>query len=272
MADDFDPYAYDNYRAFIDAWLASKPNLSQAWLAGRAGMSKAFVNMVLRSTRDLALHDARSWADAMSLDDDTRRYFEALVSAEHAPSLQLRRAARLHVDATRAHHNARVVGGEAEPWIGSWVHVSVISLAHQKGFSRDPAWIAERLWPDVSLQEAEDAVTTLIDLGVLVQREDGRWGAHPEPLRTAWQIPPEQAGHAAKRLHKDELDHAALSLDTYTGERRFVASLSLPIRADQLQELIRTAQRTHLDLVEPFRTDDPDAVVEVLLAIYPRTR
>jgi hypothetical protein len=101
LADVLDIYAYDDYRAFTTAWLDSRDRLTQSWLARKVKSVPSFVSMVLRAQRNLSLPDGRVWGMALGLKDDELTYYEAMVRAEHAPTLALRRAARTHMRAAR---------------------------------------------------------------------------------------------------------------------------------------------------------------------------
>ncbi len=121
------------------------------------------------------------------------------------------------------------------------------------------------------MEEAAEAVATLVSSGVLAE-QDGRWTASPSPMRTALQIHSTALANDAKRLHTSQLEHAAVALHELGGEHRYVASMCVPVRAGALEELVASVQRTHLAMVEPYRSEDPAGLIEVVVAVFPRTK
>jgi uncharacterized protein (TIGR02147 family) len=266
-----DPYAHADYRSFVRAWLADHPKRSQRWLAKQLDVKPPLVSMILSGQRDLNLQLARRLGEALGLEGEELTYLEALVRADDGPTAEIRRAARHLADALRDFAALRAPEPAHHEWFGSWVHLAILGLAGFDGFLATPEWIAPRLWPEVEPEVVRVAVEELVSGGVLTRTEDG-WHVDPTPLGTGRRIAQPELARAARRLHQDQLRHAAQALDTFGADQRLAASVSLAIAEDQLPALMTALNRFHLDLVQPFREGAPEQIVEVLVALFPRSR
>lgn len=268
-----EPAVYDHtdYRTFVRAWLAAHPKRSQSWLAKQIGVGPAMMSMVLSGERDLGLHLGRTLGSTLGLEDDDLTYFDALVRAAHGPTLAIRRAALHHVRAARDFVQLRQPSPEQFSWFGSWIHLAILGLARFDGFRPEATWIARRLWPEVDEDVVKVALVDLLRAGVLTEAE-GAWRVDQRPLGTGRRIHDRELSVAARRLHLDQLDHAALALETFGADERFTASVSIAISRDQLPDLIAALHRFHLEVIEPFREGPPEQLVEVVVALFPRSR
>ncbi len=256
------PYEHANYRTVLRAWLSGPPRRSQERLARSIGTSRSAIAMVLKGDRNIPLSQARAWGEGLGLSTpEELTYWEALVRAEHGESLALRRAARLHVRAVREFLTARRPDADAASLFGRWYAPGVMELSRQPGFDPEPAALAARLWPEGEACEVEAALTGLRDAGLL----------GPGPVATDQEIEGDLA-QAARTYHAAQLDHARAAMDTFSSDERYLASLTVGIRAEDLPKLVATLHRFQLEVVEPHRSDRADSVVQVSVQVFPRTR
>ena len=126
-------FHYTDPRTYVRAWLALRPRLSQRWLARKVGSSPSRMSMILSQQRMLPLEDAATWAEALGLDDQESRHFEAMVAAEQAPTDALRDEARRSVRAGQDYAQAAQLDSAAS-WLGSWVHLAILVAARHEAF------------------------------------------------------------------------------------------------------------------------------------------
>ncbi|MEQ1502058.1 MAG: TIGR02147 family protein [Myxococcota bacterium] len=266
-----DLYAHTDYRAFVRAWLEEHPKRSQRWIAAKLGVAPALVSMILAGDRDLGLHHARPFGRILGLEDEPLNYFDALVRAEHGPTHEIRKAARHHVQAMRDFVGQRSPTADQFDWFGSWVHLSILGLARLDGFRPEPAWVCARLWPEVAPEVARAALDDLLAANVLIEA-DGGWSIDQTPLGTGQRVTQPDLARAARQLHLDQFDHAGRAIDAHGPDRRFTASVSLAVAHENVPRLIAALHRFHLDVIEPFRDGPAEQLVDVVVAMYPRSR
>jgi uncharacterized protein (TIGR02147 family) len=110
-----------------------------------------------------------SFVSALGLDEDDARCFAALVDREHGATLSARRRANAALAAARAFHAARRLDDLTCRLFGEWYLQAIAELARCEGFRPDPEWIADVLRPRIAPADAESAIDTLCELGLLVR-------------------------------------------------------------------------------------------------------
>lgn len=259
----------DDYREYVLAWLAHRPRLSQRWLAKRAGVSPALLSMVLSGDRTPKLESIASWSQAMSLDEEEASHFEALVHQEHAPTESLRDAARRRVRTHADFYRASQLTADIR-WLGSWLHLTLLEAARASDFDADPVALAAVIWPRTSAEAIENALADLQSDGVL-ERTDNGWRTDLRPLRTAAQVESGRMSEHAQSLHRDQLLQAREALDAFPSHQRTVASVTVAVAESRVAELLAAAHEIPLQLAAEHADDEPERVVELILAAYPHT-
>ncbi len=260
-----------DYRSVLRGWLGAEGR-TQAVLARRARVSRSMVSMVLGGERELPLSQARAWGGALGLDGDQLAYFEALVRAEGGETLDLRRAARMHVAAARAWHGARRLGVDAQHLLAKWYVPALIELA-QLGRLDDAASAAGLLWPEVEPAEVERAIGELVDRGVLVGRADGGYTiGTPHGVVTERDVPAEVA-EAVRTYHEAQLEHARLAMRVWPAEVRHLGSLVVSLAPEAVAPAIEALHRFHLSLSESLRPASSASrrLFQISVQLFPRT-
>lgn len=268
---DFDPFDFTEYRALVRSWIEARASRSQASLGRKVGVSRSTVAMVLAGERDVPLSRATSWASALDLVDEARAYFMLLVRADSPVSLDLRRLARTQAAAVRDAQLALRPSLQQARLLGRWYVPVILELSRTEGFRLEPAWLTEKIWPEVELGELADTVDALVGLGILRVRDGVTVVDHP-PISTNRQLT-EELSKIGRAYHRTQLEHASVALEEQSSEVRHVASLAVAIDANRLPELRTALHRFQLEVIEPFRVSaGGDTVVQVSVQLFSRTR
>lgn len=262
-------FPYDDPRRYVRDWLEHRPRLSQRWFARKVDSSPSRVSMVLNRQRALPLEDAMTWARALDLEGDAAGHFEAMVAAENAPTEPLRDDAKRRVRAGQDFARATPFDA-ALGWLGSTVHMVLLEAARHPSFDGRPEPLAERLWPRVDVETVESAIADLLASGVL-SRSEGVWRTDERPIRTAMSIRDQRLADAATRMHHEQLEIAQEALRTLPGSSRHVASVTVGVAADRVEELLEAARSLPLRMVAAHADDLPETIMDVVVAVYPRT-
>jgi len=253
---------HSTYRSVLRSWLGEHPNRSQTFLARRVGVSRSLVAMVLHGERDLNLSQAKAWGRALSLNGDDLDYWETLVRCEHGETLALRRAARQQASALADFLKARRPQKSEAPLLARWYVPVILELRRCEDFQPTTDWLSTRLWPQPDPVELEEALAQLSKLGIL----DGT-----QSVATERELDDDELTAMARTYHRQQLAHASEALDAFSQEQRYLGSLSVAIRHDQLPQLVEALHQFQLQVIEPHRSDDPDMVVQVNVQLFPRT-
>jgi uncharacterized protein (TIGR02147 family) len=256
-------FDHTDYRDVLRDWLAAHPRRSQTSLARRVGVSRSQVAMVLAGERDVLPATSLAWGEGMGLRGDELTFWAALVRAEHGGSLAQRRAAKHQAAALADYASARRPSQREAELLGRWYVPVVLELQHLPDATTDPVRIAARLWPTPDLEELTATLACMAERGMF---------GEPADVATEAQIDDDLLAGMARRHHREQLHHASLALDQFDSAERYVSSLSLAIERSRLPELVERLHHLQLELVEPFRADAPDQVVQLCVQLFPRTR
>lgn len=266
-------FDYTEYRTFIRDRSKERKGCTQRAIARRLDQSSAYVSMVVGGERKIAIGEARKWSSAMFLEPDEAAYFEALVRMEHAPTEDMRRAARMQIQATREYERARTDSGDDVRKIYTDItRLAISEVTTLAGFRPEPEWIAARM-PGVDLDRIRAELDTLMSSGVLVQQPDGSW-RQAEGLRaTGSEVSQPDLARQVRQLHLELLDRAGQSLQTDPASARHFVAATFTMRSADLPALKRALHQMEIDAIHPFREQpDADQVVALGLFVIPLSR
>ncbi len=266
-------YEYSEYRAFIRDRSKERKSCTQRAIAGRLKQSGAHVSMVVGGERRIPLEDARKWSAAMFLEPEEASYFEALVRMENSPTDELRRAARMQIDATRQYERDRKkTGNDVRKIHTDLTRLTISELTTLAGFRPDLEWIAARM-PGVDLERIRTELDNLMSSGLLKQQKDGSW-KQVQPMRaTGSEVSQPDLARQVRQIHLELLDRAGQSLQTDPASARHFVAASFSIRSSDLPALKRALHQMEIDAINPFRElQDADQVVALGLFVIPLSR
>lgn len=261
-------FDYLDYRDFLDAWFSWKarqrPRYSQRAFAQHVGCSHTLVSQVRRREKHLSDKSATAFGAAMGLDADETAHFALLVERATASTERHRTELTHQAMGARGMHDARELGILSLRYLASWWIPAVRELAYREDFRADHDWIATRLRPAISPDQAGQALEVLQGLHLLQPDEDGRLVPHDAPLVT----PPEAEGSAVRGYHRTMIDLARQGLDSLSHQERFyqTAMLAVPEGMEvQLRVELRALAERLVGMVEDARSRGGRPMDRVLL-------
>jgi uncharacterized protein (TIGR02147 family) len=269
-----DIFEHHDYRRFLAAWFEARkvanPRLSHRWFARKLGTTDpSALHNIVTGRRRIGRDRVKKLIEIIELDEEEARYFEHMVAFDQSDDAEEQARALAAMRALRAGVRP-VLDDEFIEVMSSVRYMAVREMARFADFQADPAWIAPRMVPPLSVGEVTDVLDRLMRLGLLVQGDDGRWGASTAAVQTPMAVP----SYGSLPFHRDcdELGRQALAgLPANEAETSFTGhTLSLP--AAKLPELRRLLWQAFHEIAQ--RTDampDPDCVVQLNVRMFPLT-
>lgn len=265
-----DVFAYLDYRAFLRDLYASKKThrgLSYRSLARLIGLKSAsYLKHIIDGDRNLSEEMALRFASGLSLKGDALEYFVELVQFNQAQTIDARLRAHQRLRGFARHRKLFPLGAQHADYHSTWYMPAIRELAARSDFVEDPAWIAERLRPQISERDARHGMTTLLKLGLLVRDEQGRVRQGEGLVTTG---PETQSLHIAA-YHQTMMKMAAESIDRFSARDRDISSLTLCLDKEGLHEVkerIRAFRRELLELSDVAKK--PRQVVQINFQLFP---
>ena len=267
-------YAYLDYRAFLRDHYAAKKAASRAFsyraFSKRAGVaSPNYLKLVVEGKRSLSPKMSERFAHACGLDADASRYFVHLVTFNQAKSSTERSQAYDKLTGFQSYRQAHKLELAHAAYYSDWYMPAIRELAASAQFQADPEWIADQLVPKVSPLQAQRALETLIELGLLVRNSAGRLVQADALVSTG----PETRGLHIVAFHRAMTQRAIESIDLVPAAERDISSLTLCLGRGGLATLKTRLQRLRRELLELSALEtEPEQVVQVNFQLFPLSR
>lgn len=261
---------YTDYRQFMAETLDAQRGRSA--LAAYLGVSKSMLTAIISYDRRVHPTLVSRIADYFELDEAERSVFAALVDLDN-DSARARRSAlatlearRRFVAAARATDDATVLA------LARWQVGAVHSLAECAGFRADPAWIAATLTPNVTVEEAQEAVRTLVELGLLEVGADGSARVLQSDIATPHDVGRGARSMAMATLQREVLRFAGEALGRYRGNERHssVAMFAMPEeRFAATRVRLRELEQEVVDLGTGLAKGPPNRIYALSVQLFP---
>jgi uncharacterized protein (TIGR02147 family) len=266
-------YAYLDYRAFLRDHYAAKKASSRAFsyraFSKRAGVaSPNYLKLVIEGKRSLSPKMSERFAHACGLDADASRYFVHLVAFNQAKTSTERAQAYDKLSSFQSYRQAHKLELAHAAYYSDWYMPAIRELAAAAQFRAEPEWIADQLVPKISPLQAQRALETLTELGLLVRNSAGRLVQADALVSTG----PETRGLHIVAFHRAMTQRAIESIDLVPATERDISSLTLCLGRGGLATLKTRLQRLRRELLELSALEtDAEQVVQVNFQLFPLT-
>jgi uncharacterized protein (TIGR02147 family) len=270
-ATDIDVFQYLDYRSFLRDWYIEHNRdgrtLSYRAFARRAGLkSPNYLKLVIDGARNLSSKMAEQFAKALGLEGEPAGYFVDLVGFNQASTQKERNRQYSRLTSFRSYKKAHRLDMAHAAYHSAWYLPAIRELAATSRFRSDADWVSRALLPPITRAEAQRAIETLVELGMLVPEADGRLRQAEALVSTG----PETKGLFIANYHRAMMERAAAAIDLVPAEERDISSLTLCTGEDGIQRLKARVQRFRRELLEQSELeDDPVRVVQLNFQIFP---
>lgn len=262
---------YREYLAMAYFWLKDRlGRYSYLQYADDLGFSYTnVVHLVIRGRRALSLQAAKRVANAFAFSEDERAYFFSLCEYQNAKEpvtkeLFYRRLLELR----RRQPGQQGLTTAQLRMFDEWYFPIVREMASLPAFSSDPAWIAERIMPRISPEQAAASLSLLTELGLL--HYDEAQGRHVPSERVV------STDHHANSLplqqfHCRMIDLGRDALPQQESEFQDISVTTITISHIMAQDLKReiAAFRQRLVALAERSSAPPDQVYVVNIQLFP---
>jgi len=269
-----DVFGYQDFREFLRAYYlrrkAEQKGFSFRGFSRRVGLrSPNYLKLVMDGDRNLTPELAHRFAEACGLSGEAVAYFCILVAFNQAKSAQIREQQYAMLKRFRRYRATHRLDISQDAYHSEWYIPAIRELVAHHEFSEDPKWIAKRLWPSITPQQAKTALSVLGELGMLVRDREGRL----TQSETLVQTPDRPLGHHVVQFHRTMLQRAAEALDHVSRDEREIGALTLCIDEQQLKDLKIELRSYRRQLLQRYQAGErAQRVVQVNFQMFPISR
>jgi uncharacterized protein (TIGR02147 family) len=268
--DDHPPHLLDttDWRSLVKLRLQERGGLRRE-LAQRLGRSEGWLSLVLSGARSLDPELVPPLVSALELDAETAAYFAALVDLQN-PSERARRTAFAAVQAKQRQRASPELRQEGLVAISRWYIPVILELASCEGFRMDPAWVAAILCPPIPEAEAQEALTALVRLGLLVLDAAGAVVVAQDIIFPSV-VPGGEQSEIAASLHRRTMELGAEAFQTARNSERHHGTISMALSEAQFERIKARLREVEQELVllASEDTGSQDRVYQLQFQLFP---
>jgi uncharacterized protein (TIGR02147 family) len=266
-------YDYLDHRAFLaDSYVEQKERgrgFSFRVFSRRAGLrSPNHLKLVIEGARRLTPDMSERYARALRLPPDEAAYFVDLVALNNAKSPPERAEAYQRLTGHRGYRKAQRVDQRHAAYYAHWYVPAIREMAMQHDFEGEPEWIAARMVPPITVEEARGALELLLELGLVTRMPDGTIAP------TDFVVMAEDAtrGVHLATYHAAMLAKANDALQTLPATRRNLSAVTLCVGESGYERIVERITRFRQELVALSALEEEGAsVIHVGIQVFPLT-
>jgi uncharacterized protein (TIGR02147 family) len=217
-------------------------------------------------SRNLTDRMAQQFAKGCRLEGEGAEYFSELVALNQAMTPKEHAERYRRITGFRRYRKIHSLEVGQAAYHSHWYIPAIRELAACSDFVGDPAWIAQRLRPKISVASAKRGLNLLLELGLLVQNEKGEI-AQCEPLVSTGA---EALSAHITTFHRTMLKQASRALEELDSSERDISALTLSVSQEGMAHLKEKVQRFRRELLEFSALEsDPNQVVQINFQVFP---
>ena len=269
--DDDAIFEYLDYRLFLrDTYRHRKEQpggYSYRAFARRAGLgSPNYLKLVIDGDRHLSVDMAGRFGEACGLKADQLEYFRALVAFNEAKDSEERERCQRLMARFRKHRRIHPLTQERAEYHSQWFIPAIRELVTVRDACDDPAWIAAKMVPPITANQAARAIEVLLRLGMIGRNDAGRLVQAEALVSTGHEMPSSQLAS----YHRTMMRHASESIDRVPREARDISSLTLAVGVTGLSRLKKRVQDFRRELLQMSAEEGhPAQVVQLNMQLFP---
>jgi uncharacterized protein (TIGR02147 family) len=266
-----DVFQYLDYRAFLRDWYLAHNTggrvVSYRSFATRAQLgSPNYLKLVMDGERNLSPAMAERFATALRLEGEAASYFVDLVAFNQASTQSARNKQYARLTSFKGYRKAHRLEIAHAAYHAAWYMPAIREMASSRSFRDDPEWIGAQLTPPIARAEAQRALDTLIELGLLVRTASGKLEQSEPVLSTG----AEAKGVHIVSYHRAMMERAVASIDHAPAHDRDISSITMCVGEDGIRRLKERVQRFRREILElSALEDDPVRVVQINFQVFP---
>ncbi len=264
-------FEYDDYRVYLDHLYAyfksNHRQFSFRYFSQRAGFaSPNFLKLVIEAKRNLSEDSITRFASALKLNRGETDFFTHLVHYNQAKTpTQKAEGARLMLH-TKGFQKIHPLQQAEYAYYANWYYIPVRELAGFADFQEDPSWIARRLRPTITPEQAAGALRDLEALGLLKRDTNGRLRQAQRTLNTANEV----SSSAIARYHRDMMNLASCSIDSVPRTQREISAACVPVSRATAAKIKTMIQDFRAEILAIANEDtDPDTIYQINMQLFP---
>ncbi len=265
-------YLYLDYRQYFTDVFTEKKNLirsfsyrSFARLAGST--SPNLLQLITARKLNISNSQLSTLAKSLGLDSNEEKYLETIVAFDHAKTHQEKDKYFQRILLTREYKAIKTIEKKQYDYFSHWYNPVVRELVTSKQYPDDPAWIAERIVPKITLGRVKRSIELLNELGLIDYIvEKKKWVCTDRTVRT----PSEVLSMAIVKYSQDIITLGKEAIERFSSKERDVRSITIGLSKEGFKELKKRMESFWKEVLAFADTqENADQVIQVNMQLFP---
>ena len=265
-------FDYDDFRKFLQDYFEEQKKMravfSHRFFAAKAGFSSSsYCLNVIRGRFNPTPKSIEKISKAMNFEPLQKAYFEALVQYNQAQQVNERENAWEQIVQIRKQIEFTHVTSREQAYFSKWYYPVVREMAVNGDWHGDYMVLARMLTPQISTEEAREAVKNLVEWNLLKKVGD-RYEATSQMLDAA-EIPP----IALRQIRREYIQHAIGAVESMPKSERFAAFTTLAMSESSYNYAVEVLEEARKKIIARAANDlDVERVYEMMLVAIPMSK
>ncbi len=265
-------FDYDDFRKFMQDYFDEQKKqravFSHRFFAAKAGFSSSsYCLNVIRGRFNLTPKSIEKISKAMDFEPLQKAYFEALVQYNQAQQVDERDQAWEQILQIRKQIEFTHITTREQAYFSKWYYPVVRELAVESDWNGDFRVLARTLTPQITTEEAREAVKNLLEWGLL--KKDGERYERVSQMLDAAEIPP----IALRKIRREYIQHAIGAVESMPKEERFAAFTTLAMSESSYNYAVEVLEDARKKIIARAANDlDVERVYEMMLVAFPMSK
>lgn len=265
-------FDYDDFRKFLQDYFEEQKKMravfSHRFFAAKAGFSSSsYCLNVIRGRFNLTPKSIDKIAKAMDFEPLQKEYFQALVQYNQAHQVDERETAWEQILQIRKQIEFTHITTREQAYFSKWYYPIVRELAVSSDWNGDCMALARMVTPQITTEEARDAVKSLEEWGLLKKVGD-RYEESSQML-DASEVPP----IALRQIRREYIQHAIGAVESMPKQERFAAFTTLAMSESSYNYAVEVLEEARKKIISRAANDtNVERVYEMMLVAFPMSK
>lgn len=266
-----DIFSYTSYRLFLKDYYQYRkeknPYFSYRMLASKVGFKSAghFTQIVNGQTK-ISAHLQHSFSQFLKLKKRENEFFEILVKFDHSKTQEEKNFYYERIISFKE-IKASVLSPEQFEFYSKWYYAVIRDLLSIIDFYGDYKKLASLVYPSISIKEAHQAITLLLNLELVRRNDNGRFEVIQKFIHSPKGGDPSPA---LANYAMGMIDKAKEAVNTMPTEERHIAWAGFSVSEETFEKIkdeLRVCRKNVMTLVE--KETKPERVYHLNIQFFP---
>lgn len=265
-------YNYYDYRLFLKDFYQEKkeelPYFSYRYISHKVKMDSSYVIKVMQGQLHISPKKIEAFIALCNLNQRESTYFETLVYFNRAKT---DREKKLYFEKLLNYYRSsqKKIEKKQYHFFQKWYYSATWSLLNFYSFNGNYSELAQMHAPAISVKEAKESITLLIDLGLVEKNLDGKYKVTDQNITTGG----EWNSFAITQYQKEMIQKAGESLERFPKKIRNISTLTMNVPDDMLnivEDFTGNFRKSLIQLANSCQdTDKDNRVFQLNIQLFP---